>query len=420
MKRLIDDKRVFFLIMEGLALTLSGSLVSNYCLMFAIRMGANSIHIALLSSLPPLVAILVLIPCGIIIEKMKDKRVVTCALIGINSVFYLVIAFVPFIPNQIRLIAYVILIGLMNWPGSLYASTWQTFFSDSFSGESANRVFAMRSKYSSFLAIITVLIAGFILSSLPKNDSDRIIIYQCFFVICFFTALLQIFFLSKLKSEGKKSVENPQKEVMHYKIGDIKEIFINKKFMIFCWCSVVFHFGWQGCWPILFIYNTHYVGVNEFQLGIISVAMGLSSFAAYSLWSRFARRKGNSLVIIFGAFGLALNPFIYMRVWDFYIVVIINVIIGVALAGFNLTLFCSLLEILPEKKKTVYIAFFNTLLSITGFTAPLVSIFIYGHLGIFITFFIFGCLRMLGTGMYAARWFLDNRNNNIAKRRCIG
>jgi len=407
MKLFKTEKKEFFIIMEGVALTVILSLCNNYFLMFAKRMGAQNIHIALLNSIPPLVAILVLIPCGIIIEKMKDKKLVTCALIGINSIFYLIIALIPFIPQQIKLTVYIIVIGVMNWPGSLYVTSWQSFFSDNFSGDTANKIYSLRSKYSTLVGLITVLIAGYILSALPKSDGDRIIIYQCFFIACFFISMVQILFLSKVKHSDEKIATHIENKGSSFRVRDIKEIFNNKKFMIFCGCSVVFHFAWQACWPIFFIYNVDYVKVNEFQLGIIGVASGLTAFLFYSLWSKVARKLGNSLVLAFGAFGLAITPFLYLRVWDFYVVVIFNITIGVAIAGFTLTLFCSLLEILPDDKKTVYIAFFNTLLSITGFAAPLLSIWVLGHIGIFGTFLIFGLLRMVGTAMYALRWYVE-------------
>jgi MFS family permease len=404
------DRKTNYIILEGMAYAVIISLLNNYVMMFAKRMGAHDLQIALISSLPPLVAIIVLIPCGILIEKMKSKRAVAGVLILINSIFFLMIAFVPFIPNQAKLTIYVIIIGLMNWPGSLYVTVWQSFFSDNFTGDYANRVYSLRSKYSTLIGLVSVLLAGYILSAIPKNENDRIIIYQFFFIACFVISIMQVFFLSQVKNGQDEKAESIKEKSNYFRIRDIKEIFSNKTFMFFSFSSVVFHFAWQACWPLFFIYHVDYVKVNEFQLGIIGVASGLAAFISYSVWSKMARIKGNSLIIVFGALGLAINPFLYLKVWNFYTVVVINVIIGVSIAGFTLTLFCRMLEVLPEGKKTVYISFFNTLVSITGFTAPLLSIWMLKEIGIFLTFLLFGILRLIGTALYAWGWHANKRN----------
>lgn len=121
------DKNALFILLEGIAFTMVVYLYNPYIQLFAKRMGAGDLHIALINSLPPLVAILVLIPCGFLIERLNRKKITTMFLIFLNSLFYAAIAFVPFMPDKLKVLVYVILIGLMNMPGSLYQTTWQPF-----------------------------------------------------------------------------------------------------------------------------------------------------------------------------------------------------------------------------------------------------------------------------------------------------
>ena len=51
--------------MEGIAAAIVLNLYNPYVQMFAKRLGANDIDIALMNSLPQLVAIIILIPCSI-------------------------------------------------------------------------------------------------------------------------------------------------------------------------------------------------------------------------------------------------------------------------------------------------------------------------------------------------------------------
>jgi hypothetical protein len=57
------NSRAMFLILEGIVYTMVLNLYNPFIQMFAKRMGAQNIHIALLNAIPPLVAVFILIPC---------------------------------------------------------------------------------------------------------------------------------------------------------------------------------------------------------------------------------------------------------------------------------------------------------------------------------------------------------------------
>lgn len=421
-----------FIILEGIAFTTVYNLYYPFIQMFAKRMGAQDVHIALLNSIPPLVALFVLIPFSILIEKINKKKRTTSYLILFNSIFYALIAFVPFLPDRIKVIAYIIFIGLMNWPGSLYLTTWQSFFADTFTGTEANRVYSLRSKYGAFFGLLTVLLTGLVLTKLPKTDAGRLVIYQFFYGACFLISLLQIYFLNRVRelkiednnpennnnsgndnnhendnsSKGDKSAEsNKNKRQLSFGRADIKEIFQNKGFVTFCGCAFLFHVTWQMGWPLFFIYNVDIAHFNEFQLSIVNVAAGLVQFMTYSMWNRVIDKKGSRFVILLGAFTLAVNPLFYTKAFGFYYVVAVNILIGIGSTGFTLSLFSSLLETLPETKKTIYISVFNTLINISGFVSPLIGVWVYKYLDIFATMFLIGLLRIAATSTFAVRWW---------------
>ena len=429
-----------FLILEGIVFTMIINLYNPFIQMFAKRMGAGNYHIALLNAVPSLVAIFVLIPCGIMIERINRKKQTVLVMLFITSLFYAAIAFVPVIPHQAKVLAFVILIGLMNWPGALYITTWQSFFADNFKGTYANRVYSVRSKYGTFFGLVTVLVTGLLLTAIPKSDGERLFMYQIFYGVCFVLTLLQLFFFSKVTgfqeiqrvsdsglsesvdSGRSQSAELPYKAAFDevaasvvagtmvkssriFGKAELAEMLSNKPFLIFCICGFAFHLSWQMGWPLYFIYNANYANLNELQFGLISVASGLTQFLSYSVWNKLIEKKGGSLVIVLGAAGLAVNPFCFMKLWSFPMILLINVFVGIFIAGFNLTLFCSLLEKLPAKSKTVYISVFNTLTNITGFIAPLIGIWIYSQTNIFLALGIVGVFRTIATLLYVVRWW---------------
>jgi len=402
------DKNSLFVILEGIVFTTVFNLYNPFIQMFGKRMNATDMHVALLNSIPPLVAVLVLVPCSIFIDRFEDKKRSTCILILINSIFYLLIASVPFFPDSYRVTVYIVLIGLMNWPGSLYNTIWQSFFAGTFKGAQARLVYSLRSKYGAFFGLITVLITGLILTKIPSNDAERIMIYQLFYVTCFILAILQAFILSRVRNDVR--VEDARVSFFsHFNINDFKHLLSNKKFIMFSVISFVFHIGWQLAWPLFFIYNVDYVKVNEFQLSLLNVASGLSSFLSYSFWSKLANNKGSRVAIVISAAAMAINSFFYVRLMSLEALTAVNILIGIANAGITLTLFTCLIETLPEDKRTIYISFFNAFMSISGFISPLAGVWIYKKVGIHTAFLLIGLVRILATFLYFISWWTGER-----------
>lgn len=401
------SKPAMFLILEGIAYTTVFNLYNPFIQMFAMRMGGNDLHTALLNAIPPLVAIFTLIPLGILIERINRKKQTVLLLILLMSGFFAAISFIPVLPQSSRVMVYVMTIGLLNLPGALYLTTWQSYFADNFEGSFANHIYTLRSKYSQLAGFIIVLATGIALTYIPKSDAQRIDVYRIFYILCFTLTLLQLYFFSKVK--GKESVQRDVSITAHsftFSRKDLSELLSNRKFIIFCGCSLAFHFFWQMAWPVLFIYNTQYAFLNEYQLSIVNVFSGIGQFISFSFWSRLIEKKGNSLIIAISASGFALIPLMCsLAILSFPVIVLQNFIAGIFTAGFNLSLFLGLIETLPDGKKTVYVSFFNTLINITGFIAPLVGTWLYNKTNMFFILGIDGILRLFGTFLYLLRWY---------------
>jgi MFS family permease len=468
------DSAAMFLILEGIAYTMALNLYNPFTQMFAKRMGGNDLHTALINALPPLTAIFLLLPAGILIERLNRKKQTVILLLSFMSLFFASIAFVPVIPYEWKVMAFVILIGLMNGPGALYLTTWQSYFADNFKGSYASRLYTVRSKYSTFFGLLTVLVTGLLLTNIPKTDADRIFLYQIFYGACFLLTIIQILFFSRINKSrstgtagindlprsrghaggsagdietddktadaGPKDIKPNDGKQKNIKPTDVKQnngkqkntkrkerirlfskedfagMLKNKRYLLFCLCGVVFHMAWQMAWPLFFIYYTDNAHLNELQISLINLASGLSQFLSFSLWNKVIEKRGGSLVIIFGAAGLAVTPFMYTFSIGFPLIILQNLLAGAFQAAFNVTLFLCLLETLPAGKKTVYIAVFNTLTSLTGFTAPLIGLWIYNMTNIYIAMAIAGTLRSAGTLMYLIRWQKERKRPASAEQ----
>ena len=447
-KKALKNKNAMLFILEGLAMATAGNMLSPFIQKFTERIGGNDWHIAMINSLPPLVAIIFLIPCGILINRIHNKKLVATFLLVFNSLFFIAMMVVPGLPLGIRATFFVVIVGLMNWPQSLYLTTWQSFYSDTFRGPLANSIYGMRSRFVALIGVFVVLITGTIIARSTNSEKGVEFIYTMIFALCFVFTIVQAFLISKVdprdkrtqRLAGSRQTLGPTEVPVASDVPDAKDpkglkgskglnvrnsalraarvlklqqrkneddtlsmvafrgAMKNKKFLLYCLAAFAFYLTWQMGWPIFYIYQSskEYVGFDEFWFGLLTFSISLTSFITYPFWTKRLTTWGTGPVMIIGAVVLVTNPFMYLVSTNAFWILGINILIGGISAAFTLAVFCRTIELAPEKGKTVYFAVFNTFVNTSGFIAPLIGVWIKSGVGVPNTLAIIGVLRIFG------------------------
>lgn len=110
-----QNRLLLLFTLEGMLITLVNNLVGNNNNFFATRLGANEFQLSLLTTLPQLVALLVLIPGGILTDRMKNKRNMVMISLLTLTMFYTLIGFVPMFHTN-RFTAFLILFAASVGP----------------------------------------------------------------------------------------------------------------------------------------------------------------------------------------------------------------------------------------------------------------------------------------------------------------
>ncbi|WP_425449631.1 MFS transporter [Dethiothermospora halolimnae] len=417
----MEERKVFFKqklntynskvnIVNGIFAIVAINLVNPYFSKFALRLGASDYQIGLLSSLPALFSVLTLIMGAVIIEGSTNKKKTTSLIMFSHKAFYLLLAVVPFMPENYQSWVFVILVGIMNLPGSISITGFQSSIGDIFDERARGRAMGLRNRYSAIFGMIVAFTSGRLLTIIPNNNSETIILYQVFFIIAFIFAQGEV--LSYLKFRGIRKVKQ-EKNAGYLKSLKVvlKNLPKQRKFIIFTCCSLLFHFGWQMGWPLFSLYTIDYLNADETWLGIISVASSLSSILTYTLWGKLADKYGNSIMLGISTFGMAITPILYAASNSLIALVLFNVIIGVSVAGTVLILFNILLEVIPSQNRTIYIAIYNTLINLSATISPIIGVRLKKDFNIYLALIIVGILRLIGS----ASFFLRNKFIKKAK-----
>ncbi|NLL00021.1 MAG: MFS transporter [Clostridiales bacterium] len=396
---------------EGILITLINNLVGSHNNLYATRLGAGDYELGLATMLPQLVGMAVLIPGGILTDSLKSKRdMVTSALLAVACV-YVLIGFVPVLGSY-SLGAFLALLAISSAPMTLYNISWQAYFSDVVHPNGRNSVLAVRSSLSFLMGITITLTGGALLSSASSN-AEKIRLHQMFLWVAAFLLIVQIIVLRRIPS---KTVEQNSR----FSLSELKKAFVdlihNRRFLGFIGVAIFFYMTWHIDWTLYFIGQTQYLGMDEAWLSYVNIGGAIVQFLTMGIWSKINSKHGVRFAIIFGSLGLAFCPIGMIIATSLntanakIIFLIMNTLFHITLATTTLNILQCLLQVIPEKNKTLNISIYTTLVMLSNGVMPLVGVSMYRMLGanlkaLQLVFAIIFVLRLVATGLWALRWW---------------
>jgi predicted MFS family arabinose efflux permease len=399
----MKESNLKYFILYGIVFDLMTNFYKPFSAKFLERIGGNELHISLLNSLPGIATIIAII-IGLMLNNTKSQKKQTIIMIVFSRIFILLFTFVPFIPEELRPITFVLLNFIFNLPYGIYQVTYQSFIAEIFGPKDRAIAISLRNKSTIIPSMVVTFATGFIIAKLPSTEEGRILLYQLFFIISFILGMLEIRIFNKLVpiTEGVHS----NHESMNNRIS---KVFKNKYFMGFMICSLLFHFGWQMGWSLFTIYMITNLGADEAWLSIISVASAISMFSGYSFWGKKIQNWGNPKVLSITTLGMALTPILYIISKDLYILTIMSFISGFFTAGTNTVLMSGLLEAAPDEDRPTYISVYSIFINISLAIAPLVGHLFLSIKDIYFALLMTAIFRTIGSfSFFTRRKLLEN------------
>ncbi len=378
-------------IVYGMIYELMSNFYKPFAVKFLERIGGGEWAMSLFNSLPGLITLFAVIPGAIFIRKQSSLKIVTMFLIGAGRSFLLLMAFIPFLSGEWQVTAFLLLYSLMCFPDAIYQTSYQAFVGKIFREKDRAYALSTRNKLTVPLVTVMTLFIGKVITSLPRTDHERILIYQAFFLTAFVFGLLELYVFKSFKVEK----ENLEDRINF--IESLKKVVHNKPFIFFTACSLAFHFGWQMGWPLFNIYTIKTLGADEMWLAIISVSSSVTMFFAYGYWNRVIHKKGNAYVLAINTMGMAITPLMYILSFNLYVLTFTAFVSGIFIAGTTTVLLSGLLEVTPEADRVTYLAIYSTLTNLSLAIAPLIGHWFLGFRGIAFALVMTAIFRIFGS-----------------------
>jgi len=380
-------------IYHGMASTIALNFSTNFFPIFAITiLGATNYQVGLISSLPPLMALLMTIPAAILLNRAHTQKKLVAMSVLIARLMFLFIVTLVYLPSEAyQAWAFLAIIAFMSVPNTVANIGWQTFISGIISDSRRGDFFSDRNRLLTMVGLVSTLLIGILM----RNSSDNVTAYQALFVAAFGFGLVEVFLLMKHKEEPLKS-EGPmvKKKIMDW------SIFRHSAYVWFLIAALFFNFAWQMAWGIFNIYHVRVVGATIFWISMFSVGNMLTQILTFPLWKKWAERKSNVLVFVFAAIGMATTPFLTVLSTNLYYITLVQAMSGFFLSGVVLLLFNLLLEQSPQESRTYCITTYNVLLAFVAFIAPQIGIWMLNAWGVETAMYLNSGLRLLSAALF--------------------
>ena len=168
--------------------------------------------------------------------------------------------------------------------------------------------------------------------------------------------------------------------------------------------SILFYFSWQIAWPLFSWYQVKVLHANNLWVSVLSLMNTGGSLVGYGFWVRILGRHGNLKTLFYASSFIFVVPAIYAFSHSLYVVSAFNLLVGAIFSGVNLALFNALLEVTPEERKTSYIAYYNTAITLSTIIAPIAGVGLLSIMNFQWAFIVCAVLRMLGSLGF---WVID-------------
>lgn len=380
-------------IYHGMASTIALNFSNNFFPIFAITiLGATNYQVGLISSLPPLMALLMTIPAAVLLNRAHtQKKLVAMAVLLARLMFLLIILLVYLPSAAFQAWAFLAVLALMSIPNAVANIGWQTLIGGLVSNSRRGTFFSDRNRFLTMVGLVSTLLIGILM----KDASDNVVAYQVLFAIAFCFGLVEVFLLMK-HEEGPVIIEGPiaKKKLMDW------SIFQHSSYVWFLVGALFFNFTWQMAWGIFNIYHVRVVGATIFWISMFSVGSMLMQIVTFPLWNKWAEQKSNVRVFVWAAIGMATTPFLTVLSTNLYYLTLVQTTSGFFLSGTVLLLFNLLLEQSPEKSRTYCITTYNVLLAVVAFLAPQIGIWLLNVFGVETAMYINSGLRFLSAALF--------------------
>ncbi|HEU4621888.1 MAG TPA: MFS transporter, partial [Burkholderiaceae bacterium] len=340
---------------------------------FALALGANPVQIGLLAAIP-FMAQAAQLPATLLIERIRQRRKIGVLVITTARVIILSLAFLPFVPNLgialALLIAAQIAMAILHAVGACAVNSW---LHQLVPGAQLGNFFSQRLFWSTALACVGTLAAGFIVDQFPWTSGLHT--YSIVFVIAGLTGFVSSFYLARapepLMQNGGPAVGMRTRVLAPFRDRNFRRLLV-----------------FMGAWnvasnlaaPFIAVYLMQQLGYALTTVTALWVISQIANALTMYAWGRVSDRLSNKAILAAAlpvyflcTLGLVFVDAGQPRPMQLSLLAVIHIVMGIAGGGIGLATGNLGLKLAPQGQGTAYLAAIGLVSAVAGGLAPIVA-----------------------------------------------
>ncbi|MFQ3536644.1 MAG: MFS transporter [Aggregatilineales bacterium] len=382
------QRNIRYLYIEIAFASVLGAIVTFHAA-FVVRLGGGKELLALLSAIPALVSAVFSIPSARLLERLTNRKRWIFASLLLTRVGVALIALLPIVfPNDAAawLVALVILLSL---PTIFFTNGFQALLADIIPERQRATVFSVRQIIWAAGIVITSALAGIWLDNMPFPLN-----YQLMYLFGFVISLGSQHYLNRLVVPEAHALPTTVHKAIRPANMPPAPLNANIKRMLFN--SLIYYSGLTLPAALFTVYYIEVLNASDAWIGFNSAVGFAGMVMGNLLWARLLRRhsyswalRTASLLTWLFPVGIALFP-------DLTAILFINWLVNLFHPGVELGSLNIMLKLGAGERRALYMSWYNTVLNISLFAAPLAGVWLAQQLGIPSALLISSGLRILG------------------------
>lgn len=394
----VEDRNIRHLVIDTCWQGLMMGGAFTFISVFLVRLGASSLMVSLLTSLPAIMMVLFSIPAAQYIQRQRNLVQFTNRVRIFHRASFLLIALLPFFLHQGLVEVVVAVWAIKTIFISFIDSSWTVVVAEVIPPHRRASVNGGRWALLSIVTATAVAIYGYLLDRLPFPLG-----YQLIFLFSFVGGVAGMYNWGRLIVPEQPSLPATMVRAasLRKRLERYVETFAQSPhFLKYLLTTFVLRVGLNLPAALYSIYWIRHLDASDLWIGWQATAGKLALIVGYFLWGRVAMRKGHHLVLLICTLGVGLYPSLTGVVPSQYWLPLVAMVQGFFVTGIDLSFFNTLLQVCPSDRRPSFIAV-NTVFAHLAMTlAPLLGSALAEWLDIRVVFWLAGGVHVVAALLF--------------------
>ena len=354
---------------DGAFATVMVALSETFGIAAAVSLDAPSMAIALLGSIPLLLGSLGQYFLPAVIDTRRARKTQVLLGVGLQAFFLFACAFAGFLRRPYAAWAYVASIALAGVSANVTTASWVSWMGDLVPLEIRGRHFAWRSRLFACVNLSCAMIAGLSAANYSTRNAPWAFFTVIFVCAAFFRALSYQMLKRQYEPPVPMTGARPS-----FRVAPTPD------FSFFSLAHALMQGAAAMSAPFFGVFYLRDLHFSFLALAVTSCCTVGGSIISLPAWGKLADRIGNRSTLRISGLMVGLMPLPYLFLTTRGAIYALNLVGGIAWAGYNLVSFNHLLSASENKDRTRLFAYASAVTGVVVFVMTLLGGVLSAHL----------------------------------------